>query len=134
MHISFNGFVLACGIIIERKISCPNVEIQLLCTVIVPSTLCTLACASAGKVSVQLVDAVTNSGGGKSLWSSGPLSKYQWDRKDMYSPPISVDIKGLKTPNTNPVYLVRMIKFVLIGFELADIFSEMAAPPAAKIL
>ena len=59
-------------------------------------------------LSVVLVDAVTLAPLA-TVYTSPPLDKYSFDKYTGYSPPIAVDVKGLKVPNTNPVLV--QIKF-----------------------
>ena len=45
----------------------------------------------------------------KTLYTSPPLDKFQFDRGDAYSPPIAVSADGLDIPNTEPVYLALSV-------------------------
>ena len=59
---------------------------------------------------MQLVDAASQLPV-KTLYTSEPLSKYQWDRGDPYSPPIhAYSGPGLAIANEKPIYVRILVK------------------------
>jgi len=58
----------------------------------------------ASTVSIVVIDATT-SAELKTVYTSGPLNKYGFDKFTGYSPPVNVTVKGLQIPNGNALQL-----------------------------